>query len=184
MIRKQIAIQIPTPTTLIRAYFSIATDRSCVPIKTAKAGIVSPPRTKSFDDKDEQDGLGSTQVALYHGRVFVDEQQGIAQRFEDIVGHEKQEAVEGQQGRLGSFPRTDVSEEPEQSVEQVIFCFRLILNHLRAPLLIVQVEILNDPDIGLGFYAHEYSGLFINHIISLALNRERDGWEVFDSSTR
>lgn len=99
MIRKQIAIQIPTPTTLIMAYFSIATDRICVPTKTVKAD---------------------------HGRVLVDEEQGIAQGFEDIVGREKQEAVESQQERLGRFPCADVSKEPEKSVEQIIFSFRLI----------------------------------------------------------
>lgn len=59
-------------------------------------GHAGSEAAESFDDKDEQDGLGSAQVALHHGRVLVDEEKGIAQGFEDIVGHKKQEAVEGQ----------------------------------------------------------------------------------------
>ena len=71
---------------------------------------------EGLDDEDEQDGLGPAQAALDDGGVLVDEEQGLAQGLEDVVGQEEKEDVEGEQEGLGRFAAADVGEKPEEPV--------------------------------------------------------------------
>jgi hypothetical protein len=108
----------------------VGNEKQCCPGDEDMPGHAGGEAAERFDDKNKQDGLGPAEITLHYRGVLVDEEEGIAQGFEDIVGHEKQEAVEGQQKSLESFPLTDISEEAEEPVEQAVICLRLVLAHL------------------------------------------------------
>ena len=65
---------------------------------------------EGLDDEDEQDRLGSAQIAFDRRGILVDEEERLAQGLEDIVGEEEEEDVQGQEEGLGRLSLFDVGE--------------------------------------------------------------------------